>query len=93
MNWPTRVTLPKGTATPRARVSKAAHDHGKGIAPPEPRRTESPAARVHAPKLTGNRCQCPTCGEFFNGLQPFDKHRTGNYAMPDKPNTRRCTEA
>ena len=43
------------------------------------------------PRLTGNRCQCPTCGEFFNGTQPFDKHRVGQYAQPgERHNTRRC---
>ena len=42
------------------------------------------------PRLTGNRSQCPTCGEYFNGVQPFDKHRTGAYANPGQPNTRRC---
>jgi hypothetical protein len=29
-------------------------------------------------RLTGNRCQCPTCAEYFNGVQPFDKHRVGD---------------
>ena len=43
-----------------------------------------------APKLTGNRCQCTTCGEYFNGVTPFDHHRVGSYAKPDQPNTRRC---
>ena len=28
-----------------------------------------------APKLSGNRCQCTACGEYFNGVQPFDRHR------------------
>jgi hypothetical protein len=43
------------------------------------------------PRLTGNRCQCPTCGEYFNGAQPFDKHRTGRYAKPGAwQGTRRC---
>ena len=42
-------------------------------------------------KLTGNRCQCPTCGEYFNGVQPFDKHRVGQYAKPgEQVDTRRC---
>jgi len=27
--------------------------------------------------LTGNRCQCPACGEYFNSVAAFDKHRTG----------------
>ena len=40
--------------------------------------------------LTGNRCQRPTCGEYFNGVQPFDHHRIGSYAKPGQPNTRRC---
>ena len=42
------------------------------------------------PRLTGNRCQCPTCGEYFNGVQPFDKHRAGKYAKPGQQSTRRC---
>jgi hypothetical protein len=43
------------------------------------------------PRLTGNRCQCPTCGEYFNGVQPFDKHRTGHYAKPgERLGDRRC---
>jgi len=43
------------------------------------------------PKLTGNRCRCPTCGEYFNGVQPFDKHRAGHYAKPDEwQGNRRC---
>jgi hypothetical protein len=42
------------------------------------------------PRLTGNRCQCPKCGEYFNGVQPFDRHRVGTYAKAGQPNTRRC---
>lgn len=30
-------------------------------------------------KLTGNRCQCPACGEYFNRVSTFDKHRVGPY--------------
>jgi len=46
------------------------------------------------PRLTGNRCQCPTCGEYFNGVQPFDKHRTGEYAKPGEcQGNRRCLAA
>ncbi len=40
---------------------------------------------MNAPKLTGNRCQCTACGECFNGVQPFDKHRTGEPGL-----NRRC---
>ncbi len=28
-------------------------------------------------KLTGNRCQCAACGEYFNSVSAFDKHRRG----------------
>lgn len=37
------------------------------------------------PRLTGNRCQCAACGEYFNGAQPFDRHRVGSYGT-----SRRC---
>lgn len=28
-------------------------------------------------RLKGERNQCPTCGDFFSGLESFDAHRTG----------------
>lgn len=28
-------------------------------------------------RLTGKRCQCSACGEFFSALTAFDKHRVG----------------
>lgn len=31
------------------------------------------------PNLSGNRCQCPTCGELFNGVAGFDAHRIGPF--------------
>ena len=37
-------------------------------------------------KLSGQRNQCPGCGEYFNSNHAFDKHRTGEYS----PNTRKC---
>lgn len=40
---------------------------------------------MSAPRLTGNRCQCPTCNEYFNGVAGFDAHRIGPY-----DDTRRC---
>lgn len=40
-------------------------------------------------KLTGQRNQCPTCGDYFNSNHAFDKHRTGSYT----PNKRRCLTA
>lgn len=47
----------------------------------------APQARQPAgvPKLTGNRCQCPTCGEAFNRVSTFDRHRVGDFGVD-----RRC---
>jgi hypothetical protein len=36
-------------------------------------------------KLSGDRNQCPGCGEFFNSTFAFDKHRTGAFGKD-----RRC---
>ena len=41
-----------------------------------------------APKLTGNRCQCPTCGDYFTSTRAFDRHRIGQFG-----NDRRCLTA
>lgn len=37
-------------------------------------------------ELTGDRNQCPTCGEYFSTTKAFERHRVGNF---DKK-TRRC---
>lgn len=37
------------------------------------------------PKLTGRRCQCCGCGEYFNGERGFDRHRVGMHGV-----NRRC---
>ena len=29
--------------------------------------------------LGEKRCQCPACGQFFNRVSTFDKHRVGAY--------------
>ena len=31
--------------------------------------------------LTGRRCQCCGCGEYFNGERGFDRHRVGVYGV------------
>jgi hypothetical protein len=36
-------------------------------------------------RLSGNRCLCRSCGQYFNSLKGFDRHRVGAY-----PNSRRC---
>jgi hypothetical protein len=36
-------------------------------------------------KLGSNRCQCASCGEYFNSTAAFGKHRTGEYGTD-----RRC---
>lgn len=33
-------------------------------------------------RLTGCRCECPTCLEQFGSVRAFDKHRVGSYASP-----------
>lgn len=45
--------------------------------------------------LSGDRNQCPTCGECFNSTAAFDKHRTGAFGAPMGDgtymmHTRRC---
>lgn len=30
-------------------------------------------------KLTGSRCQCTVCKEFFNSTTAFDEHRKGPF--------------
>lgn len=43
------------------------------------------------PRLTGNRCECPTCGELFSRTRAFDRHRIGAYAKPGEwKDSRRC---
>lgn len=41
-------------------------------------------------KLRGRRCQCRTCGEYFNAASLFDQHRTGPYTLADGSCGRRC---
>jgi len=43
------------------------------------------------PKLTGDRNQCPSCGEVFNSSAAFDRHRVPS--QPGKPYPRRCLTA
>jgi len=43
------------------------------------------------PRLGGRRNQCPSCGLLFNGIDPFDAHRTGPFGTPKNPQAnRRC---
>lgn len=35
--------------------------------------------------VSNSRCQCSGCGEFFNSLASFDKHRVGTFGLD-----RRC---
>jgi hypothetical protein len=46
---------------------------------------------MNAPRLTGGRCQCPTCSEHFTSDRTFDRHRIGQFAKPgERRGTRRC---
>lgn len=54
-----------------------------------------PRYRVPPPekRLTGSRCMCRGCGEYFNSTTVFDRHRVGPFAPINRPNTRRCLTA
>jgi hypothetical protein len=41
-------------------------------------------------KNQGGKCKCEACGAWFTGMQSFDWHRAGSYAVGRKPFTRRC---
>jgi len=40
------------------------------------------------PRLTGNRCACTACGEYFSSERSFDRHRIGQFGTD-----RRCMSA
>lgn len=55
--------------------------------------TDARAERTRR-RLTGDRNQCPTCGEFFNSTTAFDAHRTGPFGGANgRPARRRCLSA
>ena len=39
-------------------------------------------------RLTGSRCRCTSCGEYFNSVSIFDLHRVGSWQ--DRGAHRRC---
>lgn len=43
-----------------------------------------------APALTGKRCQCSACGERFNSVSVFDRHRVGYFDSAEHRGARRC---
>lgn len=54
--------------------------HGLYVAPAYPEQVAASPFR-----LTGQRNQCPSCGELFNSNAAFDRHRTGVFGVD-----RRC---
>jgi hypothetical protein len=48
-------------------------------------------AAMKAPRLTGARCRCSACGDFFNSVSTFDRHRVGGWS--DHGAHRRCLTA
>jgi hypothetical protein len=49
---------------------------------------------MSAPKLTGNRCRCSACGDYFNSTSTFDRHRAGTFAARGTgSHARRCLTA
>lgn len=41
-------------------------------------------------RLSGSRCLCRGCGEYFNSATTFDGHRVGAFGSVRAPGTRRC---
>jgi len=55
---------------------------------------KKPSASADRPKQLvggniGARSECAGCGEVFNGVEPFDAHRTGRHGTDE----RRCLTA
>ena len=53
---------------------------------PEGSRRES--SNTIARRLTGSRCRCSGCGEYFNSVSVFDRHRVGSWEAEGA--NRRC---
>lgn len=43
---------------------------------------------MSGPRLTGCRCQCCACGDYFGSVDVFDRHRVGEHGV-----NRRCLSA
>jgi hypothetical protein len=41
----------------------------------------SEVVEERAMKLTGDRCQCAACDEYFNSTSAFNKHRRGKHTV------------
>jgi hypothetical protein len=51
-------------------------------------------SRRNGMALTGCRCQCTSCQEYFASPGAFDRHRKGLFASPDSPqHSRHCLTA
>jgi hypothetical protein len=55
--------------------------------------SSAPSARIQssntiARRLTGSRCRCSGCDEYFNSVSIFDRHRIGNWET--EGSNRRC---
>jgi len=57
------------------------------------RTDDQPAAGVPmiAHRLTGSRCRCSGCGDYFNSVSVFDRHRVGGWQ--GRTTDRRCLNA
>ena len=44
---------------------------------------------MKGPRLSGSRCQCTVCNDYFGSERGFDRHRIGEVGSPD----RRCLTA
>lgn len=48
---------------------------------------------MSALRLTGRRCQCAACGDYFNSTSTFDRHRVGYFDSAEHEGSRRCLHA
>ncbi len=48
----------------------------------------TPTTPMIARRLTGASCRCAACGEYFNSVSVFDRHRVGNWEA--RGANRRC---
>ena len=68
--------LERGAGSNDAALAGSHQDH---------RTTASSSLGTRTARLTGNRCLCRGCGQAFNSLSGFERHRVGDYGVD-----RRC---
>ncbi len=76
--FPVRRAVPPVAASAGALPALRADQRDEDAAP-VPRPQLAGGAPMIAQRLTGNRCRCSACGEYFNSVSTFDRHRHGGW--------------